>query len=248
MDEGARASRRCDAVFVAALVALSFFRSGFGALPTNRFYATTFVDALPDVPRLLPRNQWVLWSPLGPIVSRIIGMHSTRGFLFLHVLVVLAGLAVLVFSVRKQYGSIAMRVVLVAFVALPVSVVLQAWFGSYDAWVFLLSTTIVVTGSWTVAAVAGFGLALANFEQGAFIVAMLDAGRRSRTARFVATIRMRRRGAGHRSDRPRDLAAPQRRQVRPPRLPTPTQPRLLADGRAAQLGPAAACRSSVPPC
>lgn len=173
MDEGARPSRRRDAVFITALLGLSVFRSGFGALPTHRFYATTFVDALPDVPRVIPRNQWVLWSPLGPIVSRIIGMHSTRGFLFLHVLVVLAGLAVLVFSVRKQYGSIAMRVVLVAFVALPVSVVLQAWFGSYDAWVFLLSTTIVVTGSWTVAAVAGFGLALANFEQGAFIVAML---------------------------------------------------------------------------
>ena len=71
-------------------------------LPTHRFYATTSVDAARRSASI-PRNQWVLWSPLGPIVSRIIGMHSVVGFLFLHVLVVLAGLAVLcVFSVRKQ--------------------------------------------------------------------------------------------------------------------------------------------------
>ena len=66
-----------------------------------------------------------------------------------------------------------MRVAAVAFVALPISVVLQSWVGSYDAWVFMLATTIVVVRSREVALLAGFGLALANFEQGLIIVVLL---------------------------------------------------------------------------
>ena len=162
-----------DLAWVGALVALSLFRNGFGVQANREFFAVRFVDALPGVPRLQPLNQWALWSPLGPIAARIAGLHSVSGFVALHVAVVIAGLAVLCVAVRNQYGSIAMRVALLAFVALPISVVLQSWLGSYDAWTFLLSTTIVVTRSWKLAAVAGFALAFANFEQGAVILVLL---------------------------------------------------------------------------
>jgi hypothetical protein len=172
-NDPARSAVRLDLVWVSALVALSLFRNGFGVQDNRGFFAVRYVDALPGVPPLQPLSRWALWSPLGPIVARVAGLHSVSGFVALHVAAVIAGLVVLCIAVRNQYGSVAMRVGLLAFVALPISVVLQSWFGSYDAWTFLLSTTIVVTRSWKLAAVAGFALALANFEQGAVILVLL---------------------------------------------------------------------------
>ena len=66
---------------------------------------------------------------------------------------------VLVVGIRRTRGALAMRVAVIAFVALPISVVLQSWVGSYDAWVFVFSTAIVVFRSNEVALLAGFGLA-----------------------------------------------------------------------------------------
>jgi hypothetical protein len=165
---------RSDSGFIAAMVALSLFRNGFGPRPRLRFFAITYVNALPRVPHTAPLQQWALWSPLGPVVARLLGVHSVHGFVLLHLVVVIAGVGVLI-SVRRLHGSPAMRVAAVAFVALPVSVVVQSWVGSYDAWVFLFTTTLVVTRSRPLAVVAGLFLAFANFDQGVVILALLAA-------------------------------------------------------------------------
>jgi hypothetical protein len=163
---------RSDYSFIAGMVALAIVRNGFGVRPHLRFFAITYVNALPRVPKTPRLNQWALWSPLGPIVARLLTIHSMEGFVLLHLGVVIAGVAVLI-AVRRQHGSLAMRAAAVAFVALPVSVVLQAWLGSYDAWVFLFTTLVVVTRSRSLAAVAGLFLAFANFDQGVVILVLL---------------------------------------------------------------------------
>jgi hypothetical protein len=164
---------RSDCLFLLGVAAVSIFRNGIGTRPRITFFATTFVDTLPRIPARPPLEQWELWSPLGPIVARILGIHSVDGFVVLHLAAVLLGVGILVTQVRRRHGSIAMRAATVAFVALPVSVVVQAWLGSYDAWVFLLTTSVVVTRSRTVAVGAGFALAFANFDQGAVILTLL---------------------------------------------------------------------------
>jgi hypothetical protein len=180
-----------DALFVAGMIALSLFRNGFGTMPRLHFYAVDYVDALPGVARRNPIDQWQLWSPLGPIAARTLGIHSVSGYAALHGCVLLVGFFLLVIGVRRTRGSLAMRVATVAFVSLPISVVLQSWVGSYDAWVFILATTIVVCRSREVALLAGVGLALANFEQGLIIVVLLTlvawAGAEGSVARCIAS-------------------------------------------------------------
>jgi hypothetical protein len=162
-----------DVVYVVGVIALSLFRNGFGKMPRLHFYAVDYVDALPGVAHRAPLAQWQLWSPLGPIVARVLGIHSVDAFAILHGCVILLAFLMLAIGVRRTRGQLAMRVALIAFVTLPVSVVLQAWVGSYDAWVFVAATAIVVCPWRAVALVAGFALALANFEQGLAIVVLL---------------------------------------------------------------------------
>jgi hypothetical protein len=184
--EDDRRQLRRDTRFVVAMIAVSLFRNGFGQMPRLHFYAIDYVNALPGVPARVPLEQWQLWSPIGPIVARLLAIHSVGGFTALHACVIVTGFVVLVVGVRRTRGSLAMRVVVVAFVALPISVVLQSWTGSYDAWVFTFSTLIVVCGSRQVALLAGLGLALANFEQGLVIVALLTLIAWTRTEGSVA--------------------------------------------------------------
>jgi hypothetical protein len=189
-DDHSRRARQ-DALFIVAIIALSLFRNGLGRMPRLHFYAVDYVGALPGVPRRSPIEQWQLWSPLGPMFARVLGVHSVDGFTVLHGCVLLVGFCLLVIGVRRTRGSLAMRVAAIAFVTLPISVVLQSWVGSYDAWIFLFATAIVVCRSREVALVAGFGLALANFEQGLVIVVLLTlvawAGAEGSVARCAAS-------------------------------------------------------------
>ena len=68
-----------DARFVVGMIALSLFRNGFGPAPHLKIFAVRSVDALPGVVRLHPHEQWQLWSPIGPIVPRLLDVHSVGG-------------------------------------------------------------------------------------------------------------------------------------------------------------------------
>lgn len=164
-------SRR--ALWITTGVAVLVWRAGVGEFPSAWYYATRVVPALPGLPATPPEAQYVLGSPIGAFLARLVGADARGSFLALHLLVLAVFAALIGWLVVRRWGEQAGAAVGVAFVGSSTSVVCLQWLGSYDVFTVGLTSLLVVGRSRRIAAVLGVALAFAAFEQAALVVVML---------------------------------------------------------------------------
>jgi hypothetical protein len=160
------------ALMVAGLAVVTVARVGIGAFPDMDLYVK-MAQRFPESPNLPPEAQYTLFSPIGVALAHATGLTTRTGWFVLHAGVAGFGMAAIGLKVRARYGDLAARFSAVTLSSSTVPVVLLSWLGSYDVYGIVLTSAIVVTESPVVAALFGFVLAFANFEQAIVAVAVL---------------------------------------------------------------------------
>jgi hypothetical protein len=161
-------------VVAVAGVVLALVHNGVGAYPFAGYFATDVAPTWPDLPGDVPALfQYVLWSPIGPALARLLGIGSRAPYLALHAAVLAGGLAAFAVIVQRRFGAIATRSALVVVAVAPAVTVVLAWSGGYDVFTVVLALLLVVCPSSRWAAVLGALLAASALEHGAIVIALL---------------------------------------------------------------------------
>lgn len=153
---------------------LALVHNGVGAYPFAGYFATDVAPEWPDLPGdVPPLFQYLLWSPLGPALGRLLGIGSRAPYLALHAVAFGAGLVAFGVIVQRRFGATATSASLVVVAVAPATTIVLAWSASYDTFTVVLALLLVVCPSSRWAAVLGVLLAGSALEHGVIVIALL---------------------------------------------------------------------------
>ena len=118
--------------------------------------------------------QFLFSSFLMPLIAYAVGLNKTpTDYFTLCALVLLVGMMLGFGSLRRRFGDQTARIVMLLFGATPLINVLLTWIGYGDPLTFTLATLLLALPAPALRALFGALLAVAHFEQGCIIIALL---------------------------------------------------------------------------
>ncbi len=160
-------------VLLALMTTFVLARNGIGADALARPFADEFLGSFPHLPPWPALYHYLFSSPLGVAVANVLQISSYRGFVALHVVVLVGGMVGLVVMARRAYGDLAARLLVTTFAASQVPSMLLGRIGGYDPWTIVLGGAMALTASVPVGLIVGVLLAWTAFEQASVALAGL---------------------------------------------------------------------------
>ncbi len=120
------------------------------------------------------RNEWVMYSVLGPMLANALGMNrSGMAFMFVHLVVFLLVFCLGLFFINRQVGGTRARVILGAIFLTPMLQVMFTWLGTPDPFTLAFALVLVLLwrSPWWIAP-AALLMSLNHAEQGLVLIAV----------------------------------------------------------------------------
>ena len=153
------------------ILLLDVVKNGFGKVPEISDWAR-MAGTFPGRPAVNQGDSFILSSPVGPAVAHLFGIGSAGGYAAFSFVATCFAIAILMLGLYKAGGRAAAGIGLVALFASPLSNTLLTWLGKEDPFLLLFTALTVLFDAPALACLGGMGLATANPEAGAVIIAI----------------------------------------------------------------------------
>ena len=167
---------RFKAAVGAGLVGVALWRNRWWGTP-NLAAFSQFAKEFTHRPLKGNGGDYILTSPLGPGLARMLGQIEPHEFARLHLLVLICGCAVVLRAASKRLGQAEVVSLGVLIALSPGLTTTMQWLGQPDAFTFPLGILLVLLRRRWAMGLAAILLGLAHPEQGVMIAAMAVAAR-----------------------------------------------------------------------
>jgi hypothetical protein len=153
------------------ILLVDLVKNGIERVPEISDWAR-MAGSFPAGPTVNQGDSFILSSPAGPAVAHLFGIGSSSGYAAFSFVATCFAIAILMLGLYKAGGRAAAGIGLVALFASPLSNTLLTWLGKEDPFLLLFTALVVLFDSPALTCLGGLGLATANPEAGAVIIAI----------------------------------------------------------------------------
>jgi hypothetical protein len=158
-------SRR--SVFVAAVLALSFIKTGVWYMPNFDGWKSMRLDPFHN-PFVDPDAHYLFWNWLGPFLAWRLHIHNEQSFLHFHFLFSVAFTVTFLVFIFTHFADKDARTALVLFLAIPASATAYFWVGMDSITLALIMFLLALRNYPVLALLVGVLLGMQHAEQGFF--------------------------------------------------------------------------------
>jgi hypothetical protein len=156
---------------VAAVLLLDLVKNGLGTTAEIADWAK-MAKTFPGRASLEQGSNFIQSSPIGPAIAHYLGVGTSGTYAVFSFVMTVVAVMTVVMALKRIGGRTAASVGLVALFASPLSNTFLTWLGKEDPFILASTAVAVLLDEPMLSLLAGFGLAAANPEAGAVIVAI----------------------------------------------------------------------------
>jgi hypothetical protein len=157
---------------IAALLALSFFKTGVWYMPNFDGWKSMRLDPFHN-PFINPDAHYLFWNWLGPFLAWRFRIHNEHSFFYFHLFFSIAFTASFIWFIFTNFEERAARTALILFVAIPASATAYFWIGMDSITLALIMFLLASRNHLFISLLLGVALGMQHAEQGFFAFAAL---------------------------------------------------------------------------